>query len=193
MKTLWILLLVFLLFSSCQENPSTPSSRPIRLPDHALYVPGQVAVGVKPGITYDFFASFADSLHLPILEWDYDHVMFWIEIPRGTADTYIPQIKADSSFTAVYQNTYSFSDVDTTKDYLSADYRFGKDASDTTYGKNIVQRLGLTVKRIVVFSLEGYRSALLSVPVGTENLWCEKLKLYPFVRYAQPNFIARVS
>jgi hypothetical protein len=184
-----VFLLCALVLAGCSRNspiePIIPSPRPL---GHAMFVPGEVVVGVDSVTTYAFFESFIDSLHLGILEWSYDEVIFWIEIPPGTADTIIAELSTDTLFSGIYQAGYPFSDSVSGKEYLHAIYKYGKDASDTTAGRIAVQNLGLTLRRVEVYSMGPYRNAVISVPLGREKHWVEKLKTYPFIRYAELNY-----
>ena len=189
MKIIPVILIAF--FCSCNEYVTEPVPAN-RQAGHAVFVPGEVIAGVDSGTTHAFIVSFADSLDLSVLNWTYDEVQFWIEIPRGTARTYIPELAADSLFTLVFDDHYPYADADTSRDYLRADYELGKDASDTSLGRIAVQELGLNVKRVEFISREGSRDVTLSVPKGSEIYWSRRLSSYPFVRYASPVYFAVV-
>lgn len=186
-------LLCILILGGCSSNSPTetiiPAPRPL---GHMQFVPGEVVVGVDSGITHAFFASFIDSLQLGIIEWSYDVVVFWIEIPPATASKYIDELSSDSLFSGIYETRYPFSDSMPGKEYLRGLYKYGKDASDTTQGRIAVQSLGLIIKRVEFYSMDSYRNALLSVPIGTERYWSTLLKTYPFIRYAEPNYYAYI-
>ena len=184
-------LFIILILTGCSNNSPTETAiiepRPI---GHLEFVPGEVVVGVDSGVTHPFFQSFIDSLHLAILDWTYDVVAFWIEIPSGTADRYIAELSSDSLFSDIYKTNYPFPDSVRGSDYLHALYKIGKDASDTSEGRIAVQSLGLTLQRVEVYSMAGNRSALVSVPRGTELSWISRFKSFSFIRYAELNYFA---
>ncbi len=171
---------------------SEQSTKPIN--SLSQYTPGQVVVQTTPDISFDYFDSWVRSLHLSTLQRNHDIHYFLIEINPDSVTAGILELsRIDSLFTAVSSFDYLYSDANPTKKYLFAFYKYGKEASDTAEGKNVVVHLGMVVKRIGFQPHEPGVHALLSVPVGIEVRWVEKLQSYPFIKYAELNYFFYVD
>jgi hypothetical protein len=189
--SLWFLLCSVMLMASlygCKGRQATQPNREV-----LEYVPGQVVVETTAYISLDYFEFFVDSLHLSIIQRNYDRYYFWIEVDSDSVAAVIIELsKIYSLFTGVSEGEYPYSDANPMKKYLFAAYKFNEEASDTSEGKIEVERLGMFVKRIIIQPREPEIHAVLSIPVGKEIQWAEKLEGYPFIKYAEPNYIFHV-
>jgi hypothetical protein len=157
------------------------------------YVLGQVVVKTKANISLNYFLKFIDSLGIKVLSRDYDRVYLWIEVPNDSVTHFIILLSREFQlFTGVTESNYPYSDGDLGKKYLFAVYKTGQDASDIADGKIFIEKLGLKIKRVNVMPMEGEIHAVLGVPEGDEITWINKLKSYPFIKYAELNYVYRI-
>jgi hypothetical protein len=141
-KTLTIVLtfvILSIIYSTgCNKDQSVPTEQ-----NKQKYVSGQLIVQTTADITIKKFETFIDSLGLEILQRNYAGVYFWIEIEPDSVTKYIVELsKRYPLFISVSETGYPFSDIDSTKKYLSMVYKTGEDASDTTQGSNLIRKLG---------------------------------------------------
>lgn len=185
-KIIYLLsVIISLLYLGCAEE-----SIPI-LPNDPEYVPGQVIVKFNESVNDSFFYAFIGSIDLQIHSRNYDSYWFWVETPKDSDLYYQSNFSQNwPLFTGVSVSEYPYEDIDTTKGYIFLGYKSGNDASDISEGKNYIESLGLTLKRVNIIPITNIRAVLL-VPIGEELNWKNQLSQYSFIEYADLNYINR--
>lgn len=187
MKTLLLMLTTSLLLISCKSaRNSIPIFNPIEPPAEQIYVPGEVAVGFVDTINYAFIVSFVRSLKLEPIEIDADSAFsMWMRVDSGNVTDVITRLQQDPAVAWAQQRGYEGGDPQ--KAYLLAHFL---GTVDTTYALELIG----SIKGVSwVQTIHPPRIASIKVPEGQEIAWIAYLETYPFVRWAELNYLLQAT
>ena len=153
-----------------QENISEES------PTLGDFVPGEVNVGLVDTVTYQFITEFFNTINLKINSLDLGH-NFWATADSNDLDYYRDLFSNDT--TVVYVNRLSLATADT----LLITITF-TGVNSLSQDSSRVESIGLHIYRIS----QHPKFANLSVVIGQELCWADKLVQYDFISFAEPNY-----
>lgn len=152
------------------------------------YVPGQIVVGFADTVSLTDAKSFIAEQGLEPVEWQFNSMIsLWAEADSGKADSYLKALRADSTVLRAEKRGYAGTDKKPDKTYLQVQFNLRATEQST---ETLLQSMpGLFIKN----RMSKPKWAVIAVPEGQEQAWIDKLKAFPFVRYAELNTVVHVD
>ena len=161
-----------------ETNPITPVGR-------TMFFPGHVAIGFVDSTNYPFIFSFIKGLNLtPIEIYADSSFSMWVQVDSGSVAELLSRLQKDSA--VAWADRRGFECGDPLKAYLLVHFR---GTVKFAYGMALIESLhGSSWKS----TIQSPRCALLGVEIGSEQVWRDSLKTFPFVRWAELDYIVHV-
>ncbi len=152
------------------------------------YVPGQLTIGFADTVTLASAKEFIAKQGLEPINLQFNSMLsMWVEIDSGTAEAHIRRLKADPTVLWAEKRGYAEADQKPNKEYLLI--QFNLRASEASAKKLVDSQGGVAVKKVNSMPKWG----VVAVPEGQEQMWIEKLRAFPFVRYVERNAVAKID
>jgi len=183
----YLVLILVLLIVSCKDAGDSPqASNPNEPIQTGKYVPGHVSVGFIDSVNYSFISNFFQTLNLePTNIYADSSFGVWIRMDSGNVSHLVARLEQDSAIMWADQRGYEGGDP--LKAYLLIQFR-GTVGPD--YALQLIRSIqGISWQKIVMSS----RMAFIKVEIGQENRWIDSLKTYPFVTWAELDYIIHVT
>jgi hypothetical protein len=129
--------------------------------------------------------SFIDALRLePINIYADSSFTVWIQVDSGRVDQHLARLQQDSA--VVWADQRGYEGGDPQKSYLLASFR---GTVREAYALALITSIeGLSWKKTLVSP----RIALIKVDVGQERQWVDSLQTYPFILWAELDYIITI-
>ena len=162
-------------------------TNPISPPSSLNYVPGRVAIGFVDSVNYAFIASFISGLSLePLSIYADSSFSMFVQVDSGNVIYHLERLQQDSAVAWAQQTGFPPNGGDPMKHYLLVHFH---GTVTFEYALALIRSIaGISWKS----TLQTSRSALVKVEVGQEHQWIDSLKTYPFVRWADLDYIVQI-